>query len=225
MKGASYMRKDKIVIHKDSKSLAREAYRTLRTNIQFSSIDKVLKSIVITSSVAKEGKTTISINLAYTLSQADKKVILIDGDLRKPKIHKALNLPNISGLTTVLAENLNYKVCVQPIEGEKLDILTSGPIPPNPSELLGSGRMKQFLERVKEDYDVVIFDSPPAGIVTDSVVLSTIADGTIIVCAAGVTEIEKIKATKVALEKVNANIIGVVMNKVPTKKNEYYNYY
>jgi capsular exopolysaccharide synthesis family protein len=224
MKGASFMKEDIIMIHKDPKSPIREAYRTLRTNIQFSGIDKTLKSLVITSSIAEEGKTTISINLAYSIAQIDKKVILIDSDLRKPKVHKVLDIPNESGLTTVLTENLDYKIFVQTIDGEKLDVLTSGPMPPNPSELLGSKRMQLFLEKIKEDYDMIILDTPPAGLVTDAVVLSTIVDGTIIVCAAGTTEIDAIKATKAALDKVNANIIGVIMNKVPIKKGEYYTY-
>lgn len=218
------MKEDIIMKHKDPKSLIREAYRTLRTNIQFSGIDKTLKSLVITSSIAEEGKTTISINLAYSISQFDKKVILIDSDLRKPKIHKVFDLPNSSGLTTVLAENLDYKLFVQSINEEKLDVLTSGPIPPNPPELLGSNRMKLFIEKIKEDYDMVILDSPPAGMVTDAVILSTIVDGAILVCADGITEIDAIKATKAALDKVNANIIGVIMNKVPTKKGVYYGY-
>ncbi len=183
-----------------------------------------MKSLVITSSIAEEGKTTISINLAYSISQFDKKVILIDSDLRKPKIHKVFDLPNSSGLTTVLAENLDYKLFVQSINEEKLDVLTSGPIPPNPPELLGSNRMKLFIEKIKEDYDMVILDSPPAGMVTDAVILSTIVDGAILVCADGITEIDAIKATKAALDKVNANIIGVIMNKVPTKKGVYYGY-
>ena len=218
------MKEDLITIHKNPKSIYGEAYRTLRTNIQFSGIDRTLKSIVITSSIAEEGKTTIAINLAFSISQIDKRVILIDSDLRKPKVHKELNLLNLSGLTTVLAENLDYKLFVQSINGENLDILTSGPIPPNPSELLGSKRMLLLLERIKEDYDMIIFDSPPAGIVADAAVLSTIVDGIILVCAAGKTDICTIKATKASLDKVNANIIGVVMNKVPIKKGEHYYY-
>jgi capsular exopolysaccharide synthesis family protein len=218
------MKEDIIMAHKGPKSIIREAYRTLRTNIQFSGIDKTLKSIVITSSIAEEGKTTIAINLAYSISQSDKKVILIDCDLRKPKIHKVLDLQNLYGLTTVLVESIDYKMFIESINEDKLDILTSGPIPPNPSELLGSKRMQIFLEKVKEDYDMVILDSPPAGLVTDAAILSTIVDGTILVCAAGKTEIDAIKATKAALDKVNANIIGVVMNKVPIKKSEYYSY-
>ena len=218
------MREEIILMHKDPKSAVREAYRTIRTNIQFSSIDKALKSLVITSSIAEEGKTTISINLAYSISQTEKKVILIDCDLRKPNIHKVLDLPNLSGLTTALAENKDYKAIVQTIDKGKLDVLTSGPIPPNPSELLGSKRMKLLLEKVKEDYDMIILDTPPAGMVTDAAVLSTIVDGTVLICEAGKTEIDEIKAAKVALDNVNANIIGIIVNKVSIKKSAYYSY-
>lgn len=218
------MKKDKVFLYEDPKSLMGEAYRTIRTNIQFSGFDRDLNSIVITSSNAEEGKTTTAINLAYSISQTDKKVILLDSDLRKPNIHKIFKLQNSFGLTTVLAENINYKIYVQRINEGMLDILTSGPIPPNPSELLGSKRMQLLLESIKEDYDMIILDSPPAGLVTDAVVLSTIVDGTILVCAAGVTQIEEIKAAKAALDKVNANIIGVVMNKVTIRKGEYYSY-
>lgn len=218
------MKKNLFILDKDPKSLLREAYRTLRTNIQFSSIDKSLKSILITSSVAAEGKTTISINLAHAISQIDKRVILIDADLRRPMIHKTLELSNLTGLTTVLIESIDYGAYVQTFSGGNLDILTSGPIPPNPSELLGSRRMQLFLERIKEDYDMVIIDSPPVGMVTDAAILSTIVDGTILVCLTGRTEINVIKATKSALDKVNANIIGVVMNQVPIEKGKYYSY-
>lgn len=218
------MKENRISIYEDPKSLMGEAYRTIRTNIQFSGIEKNIKSIVITSSIAEEGKTTISINLSYYISQIDKKVILIDSDLRKPKIHKVFNLANSTGLTTVLAGNYDYKIFVQSISAVKLDVLTSGPIPPNPSELLGSKRMQLLLERMKEDYDMIILDSPPVGMVTDAAVLSTIADGTIMVCASGTTEINVIKAAKASLDKVNANIIGVIMNKVPIRKGEHYYY-
>ena len=218
------MKEDRVFIYGDPRSLMGEAYRTIRTNIQFSGIDKNLNSIVITSSIAEEGKTTTAINLAYSISQTDKRVILIDCDLRKPKIHTIFNLSNLAGLTTVLAENFAYKVFIQSISKGKLDVLTSGPIPPNPSELLGSERMKLLLDKIKEDYDMIILDSPPVGIVTDAAVLSTIADGTIIVCESGATEINVIKAAKASLDKVNANIIGVIINKAPVKKGEYYSY-
>lgn len=213
---------DKIIIHKDQNPLIIEAFRTLRTNIQFSGIDKALKNILITSSIAAEGKTVTSINLAYSISRTEKKVILIDCDLRKPKIHDYFDILNSTGLTTALATKIDYKNFIQVIYEGKLDLLTSGPIPPNPSELLGSKRMQLLLERVKQDYDVVILDSPSAGIVTDAAVLSTKVDGTIFVCEVGRTEMEEVNTAKAALENVNANIIGVILNKVAIEKGTYY---
>lgn len=218
------MKKNKIWIQKDPKSHAKEAYRILRTNIQFSAIDRILKSLVVTSSLAGEGKTTTSVNLAYSIAQTDKKVMLIDCDLRRPMIHKVFEVSNLVGLTTIISENLDYKEFVQRIDDLQIDILTSGPIPPNPTELLGSKRMKNILDKMKEEYDMIIIDSPPVGIVTDAALLSTLADGTLLVCLTGKTELEAIKLSKAALDKVNANIVGVIMNKVSVKKGKYYAY-
>lgn len=207
---------------RNPKSYVSEAYRTLRTNIQFISIDKNIQTLVVTSSVPGEGKSTVAANLAITMAQLDKKVLLIDADLRKPKIHKIFNKFNFSGLTTVLAEEHDYKAYVEVTDISNLEILTSGPIPPNPAELLGSNRMKDFLEKVKEDYDIILLDSPPVGIVTDAAILSTKCHGVLIVCAAGKVIIKAAVNTKKTLEKVNANIIGVVMNKILIKEKRYY---
>lgn len=225
------MTKRQIITHDNPKSPISEAYRTLRTNIQFSSIDKDIKTMVITSSGPGEGKSTISVNTAVTMAQADKKVVIIDCDLRKPKLHTFFRMRNGQGLTNVLVEDVDYKEVVNSVEEiESLDLLTAGPIPPNPAELLGSQKMKTFIDEIKEDYDMVILDTPPAGMLTDAVILSSIADGTILVCAVGQANIEAAKSAKALLEKANANILGVVLNKVPIKgggyyKYHYYNYY
>lgn len=225
------MSKQYIITHENPKSPTAEAYRTLRTNIQFSSIDSTIKSIVFTSSGPNEGKSTISVNTAVTMAQAEKKVLLIDCDLRKPKVHTFFNIRNGQGLTNILVEDLDYKKAINKIDNmDSLHVLTSGPIPPNPSELLGSKKMKGFVEKVKDEYDMVILDTPPVGMVTDAAILSTIVDGTILVCAVGEANIEATKIAKNLLEKVNANILGAVLNKVPVKgggyyKYHYYNYY
>lgn len=225
------MAKRQIITHDNPKSPISEAYRTLRTNIQFSSIDKDIKTIVLTSPGPGEGKSTISVNTAVTMAQADKKVVIIDCDLRKPKLHTFFRMRNGQGLTNVLVEDVDYKEVVNSVEEiEGLDLLTAGPIPPNPAELLGSQKMKTFIDEIKEDYDMVILDTPPAGMLTDAVILSSIADGTILVCAVGQANIEAAKSAKALLEKANANILGVVLNKVPIKgggyyKYHYYNYY
>lgn len=207
------------------KSPISEAFRTLRTNIQFANIDKEIKSIVFTSSGPGEGKSSIISNLAVTMSQIGKKVLLIDCDLRKPRMHKIFHIPVNEGLTNILALNEDYKKIVKKTEIEGLDIIPSGPIPPNPSEILGSNKMKEFMKKVKEGYDMVLLDTPPVGVVTDAAILSTIVDGTIIVCAVGQAIRDAAINTKVQLERVNANILGVVLNKVPIKEGGYYKYH
>ncbi|MBU5436772.1 CpsD/CapB family tyrosine-protein kinase [Tissierella sp. MSJ-40] len=220
------MRQDKLITQTNPKSPVSEAFRTLRTNIQFSNIDKDIKTIVVTSSSPSEGKSTIAANLANTIAQGEKKVLLIDCDLRKPRVHKVFGLSNLEGLTNVIVGEKKLSEVVHNSEELKdLYIVSSGPIPPNPAELLGSKRMKDFLDSIKEEYDMVILDTPPIGLVTDSAVLSTIVDGTILVTAVGQTDVEVVKRAKELLEKVNANIIGVILNKVPTEGRGYYKYH
>lgn len=218
-------KESKIFILENPKSVISEAYRTLRTNIQFSSIDKDIKSIVITSAKSKEGKSSVASNLAYSLAESGKNVLLVDCDLRKPMVHRIFNISNLNGLTNILIGDKNLKdVLVEHDKRKELHILPSGPLPPNPAELLGSNRMKDFIDKVKKEYDMVIFDTPPIGFVTDSAIISTIVDGTIIVINVGETEIELAQHAVDLLKKVNANIIGVVLNKIPVKANRYYGY-
>lgn len=216
-----------IITHSDPKSPISEAYRVLRTNIQFSSVDKPLKVMVVTSSGPGEGKTTTIINLAITFAQSGSRVLLIDSDMRKPKIHKVFEFSNSKGLVNILAQREDYKEVVHKIDIDNIDIITSGTIPPNPSELLASNSMKQFLQKVKEDYDVVFIDAPPVGSVTDAAILSTLVDGTILVAASGQVHIDAVVRTKNLLNQVNANIVGVVLNKLDkgAHGNSYYYYY
>lgn len=211
-----------IVANINPKSPSAEAYRILRTNIQFTNVDKTIKSIVITSPGPGEGKSTIIVNLAVAMAHNNKKVLLVDTDLRKPNVHTFFGLDNSTGITNILSEDIEYTKVIQHTDIGKLYILASGPIPPNPSELLGSHKIKLLLNEVKEEYDIVLFDSPPVCFVTDAAVLSTIVDGVILVCASGQTTIENAKSAKALLNKVNANILGVVLNKI-AKKNGYYN--
>lgn len=215
----------KLISLTDPKSPITEAFRTLRTNIQFSSIDKQLKTIIITSSTPGEGKSTISANLAGTIAQGEKKVLLVDCDLRKPKVHKTFNINNVEGLTNLLVGNKSVEEVAHKYEGlENLYIITSGPIPPNPAELLASKRMEDFITDIKKDFDMIILDTPPVGLVTDSAVLSTVADGLILVTAVAQTEIGNVVIGKELLNKVKANIIGVVLNKVPIENRAYSKY-
>lgn len=211
---------------KNPKSIASEAFRTLRTNIQFTNIDKSIKSIVVTSSGPGEGKTTITCNLAASIAQTDKRVLLIDCDMRKPRVHKVFGITNLDGLTNILMgekkiSDVEFK---EDQDIKSLTVVTSGPIPPNPAELLGSRRMRDFLEDMRDQFDMIILDSPPINLVTDSAVLSTITDGTIMVVEVGKTDSEAAINGKELLDKVNANLIGVVLNKIPTRGRSYYNY-
>ena len=215
----------KIISIDNPKSPIAEAYRTLRTNIQFSSFDKELKSIVVTSSGPGEGKTTTVCNLAVTMAQSGSKVLLLDCDLRKSQVHKYFGLNNSQGLTTILAKHLPLQEAIKQTNVIGLDILTSGPKPPNPAELVGSNAMKEFIQQMTHEYDRVLIDAPPVGVVTDAALLSTVADGSILVVAAGQVGIEAAQRAKSLLDKVNANIIGVLLNKIPIEGKGYYGYY
>lgn len=209
----------KLFILKNPKSDFSESFKALRTNIQFTSIDKELKIIAVTSTGTGEGKTTVASNLAVSIAQAGKGVLLVDCNMRKPTIHEIFDIPNEEGLTNILSGERNLEDVVHSCQGELhlLNVITSGPIPPNPAELLGSNQMKVFLEDVRKQFDVVIIDTPAINLVTDGVILSAIADGTIMVIEARKTDKDAAKKGKKLLEKVHANIIGVVLNKMPTK--------
>lgn len=213
-----------LIVDKNSKSIVSEAYRTLRTNIQYSSFDKEIKTILITSSEAGEGKSITTGNLALSLANDSKRVILIDCDLRKPTVHKKFKISNVSGLSEVLVGKKSLTDSIHKYN-EKLHILTSGKIPPNPSEMLGSKLMSRLLAELKDVYDYVILDTPPVLAVTDSQILSTKVDGTILVVRAGVTKEDRVIEAKNALDKVKANIIGTVLNRVERSRNKYYYYY
>jgi capsular exopolysaccharide synthesis family protein len=217
----------RVVTFEDPKSPVSEAYRTLRTNLKFASLDKEIKTIVVTSTIAGEGKSITTSNLATALAQAGSKVLLIDTDFRKPTIHKLLKKPNSDGLADVLINNSDYKKSLKKGREKNIDILFSGLIPPNPSELLGSDVMKDFIKKVREEYDYVIFDTPPVALVTDAAVLANEVDGTILVTSVGMVEYEVAKRAVELLENVNANIIGSVLNKIPIGKSgySYYKYY
>ncbi|ADQ45261.1 capsular exopolysaccharide family [Caldicellulosiruptor kronotskyensis 2002] len=202
-----------------------ESYRMLRTNIQYSSLDKPIKTIVVTSTGPSEGKTVTCANLAVVMAQAGSKVLVIDADLRRPAIHKVFGVSNKVGLTNLLVENKNFEEIVQKDGVEGLDLITSGPIPPNPAELLGSKKFENFLNTISQSYDYIIIDTPPCGSLTDAAIIGRIVDGVILVAAAGEVQIEAIQQAKENLQKVNANIIGVVLNKVKRQTSSYYYYY
>ena len=212
------------VLEKQPKSVEAESYRILRTNIMYSSFDKKIKRILVTSSEPGEGKSTTSGNLALAFAQDEKKVILIDCDLRKPSIHKKFRISNNRGLSDVIIDRDKLNKCIQK-RTEYLDILTAGKIPPNPSEMLGSKAMSSLLDELSNIYDVIILDSPPVLAVTDAQILSTKVDGTILVVRAEKTKKDSVIAAKGVLDKVNANILGTVLNGGDKNKDNYYYYY
>jgi capsular exopolysaccharide synthesis family protein len=201
-----------------------ETFRTLRTNLEFASVDKPLKTILVSSPGPGEGKTTVSTNLAAAMAQANKRVILLEGDLRRPRLHKAMGMSNQVGLSEVFRGQMDIRDVARYSKVKDLAVITSGSLPPNPAELLGSTRMKQILARLEESASVVIIDSPPF-VVTDSTVLAAKVDGVLLVIQPGKTHAEAAKAMLTQLERAGARVIGVVLNRVPRKGRSYYGGY
>lgn len=212
------------IVEKEPKSIAAESYRTLRTNIQYSSFDKEYKVIMVTSSEPGEGKSTTAGNLALCLAQGEKKVILVDCDLRKPSLHKKFKISNIVGLSDVMIGKEELVTAMHRYNNN-LVILTSGKIPPNPSEMLSSKAMTTLLDALKQNFDYIILDTPPVQAVTDSQILATKADGTILVVRAERTKKDSVQSAINLLKKVNADIIGTVLNGLDNSRNKYYYYY
>ena len=214
-----------LVVKNDPKSPAAEAYRTLRTNLQFTSLDKPLRSIMITSSGPQEGKTTVSSNLAVSLAQTDKKVVIVGVDLRRPTLFKQMNISNSVGLTNVLAGSVSLDEALVESDISNLYIIPAGPIPPNPAELLGSNKMKDILLSLTDKFDTVLLDAPPIIAVADAVILAKEVDGVLLVVSVGETPREIAVAAKEQLEKANARILGVVANNIREESGYYYYYY
>jgi capsular exopolysaccharide synthesis family protein len=201
----------------------KEAYKTLRTNLLLSIVKKGCKKIIISSSIPGEGKTTTATNVALSMSQIDKKVLLIDADLRKPKIHKAMNLPNTPGLTNVLSGLSNKEKAIN-IKSANLSVLCSGISVPNPSEILSSQLMSEFLTELEASYDYIIMDTPPLNVVSDALTLIKQSDGVLLVVRPyHSTHIELQKTIK-SLEFIDAKILGFVLNDVNEEKENSYKY-
>ena len=209
------------IVERKPKSIEAEAYRSLRTNIQYSSFDKKYKTLVVTSSKPGEGKTTVSSNLALVLSQGEKKVLLIDCDMRRPSIHKRFRSTNTDGITDLLVGKKNIGSVINKFSNN-LDVITSGSIPPNPAEMLDSKEMTKFIDLVKSEYDYIIIDTPPIQAVADAQILSTKADGVLFVVKVEETKKDVVIDSISKLKKVNANIIGTVLNGMQNKNEKYY---
>jgi polysaccharide biosynthesis transport protein len=216
--------KQPLVTGIDPSSQRSESFRTLRTNLQFVDIDHPPRTVVITSAVAGEGKSTTACNLAITLAQAGIRVALVESDLRRPKIADYLGIEGSVGLTSVLIGRATLDDALQSWGRSGLAVLASGPIPPNPSELLGSGHMVALLRQLQQRFDVIIIDAPPLLPVTDAAVLSRICDGAVVVVRYGKTKREQLERTAKALSTVDARILGTVLNMAPTKGPDAYAY-
>ena len=215
-----------LIAHNDLKNPATEAYRVIRTSIQFAQAGKELKTIALTSCTSNEGKSTTIANLAVVLTQAGKSVLLLDCDMRNPNVHKNFNLSNKVGLSSCISMGTALSDAVQKTSIEGLYALTGGVIPPNPSELLGSEQMKNVLQRAKEQYDYVLIDTPPVMPVTDALIVGRFVDGMILVIASAEVKVEMARDVKNQLVNAGANILGVVLNKVRSEHHGYgYGYY
>lgn len=216
-----------LIVKDNPKSCISEAYRTLRTNIQFSNFDNNIKTLLITSSSSCEGKSTVASNLAISIAESKNKVLLLDCDLRRPSIHKKFNLSNKNGLSNLLIGQYKFNEIVQKYD-ENLYVLTAGIIPPNPSELLSSNKMNDFLTKSKEYFDYIIVDTSPVGSISDAQALAALVDGVLLVLSSGESEAAEVNKAIELLRYVKANIIGIVANKLKYSKkirkkyNDYY---
>jgi len=218
------IQKRQLIVHEDAKSPVAEAYRTMRTNIQFAKVDSDLRVIMFTSAGPSEGKSTTAANAAIAMAQTGKKVIIVDCDLRKPVQHKIFGKEN-RGVTNILVEGHAAADLIQDTGINNLQILASGPIPPNPSELLGSAKMHEIIESLKLLADIVIIDVPPILAVTDACVLASEVDGLLMVLDSGSVRPEMAQRAKELLLKANGYILGVVLNRVEIEAEHAYYYY
>jgi non-specific protein-tyrosine kinase len=216
-----------LVAHSEPKSAAAEAYRTLRTNITFANPDKPVHTLLVTSTSPDDGKSTTIANLAITFAASGSPTVLVDADLRRPHLHTIFGVSNEAGLTTMVAEMARTKdgsvpkVPLQSTQIENLQLLTSGPVPPNPAEILGSQRMNDLLAMLRNTAEYVLIDTPPVIAVTDAAVLAPKVDGVLIIINAGKTRRDLAIKARDILKQVNANILGVVLNNAEIDKSSY----
>lgn len=202
-----------------------EAYRTLRTNLQYAETDRPLQLLMVTSAGPKEGKSTTIMNLAVTYAQMEKRTILVDADLRKPTAHFTFGLSNRTGLSHVLSGQADLREVVKESRIPGLDVMTSGPVPPNPSELLGSSRMDALLDQLREQYDIVLIDTPPVLAVADAQVVSSKSDGVLLVVNARTGKRQHAIKARNALQFVQARIVGIALNQTAHRDaGPYYEY-
>jgi len=211
-----------LIAHFDPKSAAAEAYRSLRTSIQFAGLDHKCRSIVVTSSSPGEGKSTTVANFGVVTAQTGARVCLVDSDLRRPTLHRIFGVANSRGLTSALLEGLPFADVAQATAVPNLFVLSSGPLPPNPAELVGSNRMREYLEAAAGEFDTIVLDSPPVVSVSDAIALAAFADGVVMVVQSGKVPQEVVRRAMGQIEAVKGRILGVVMNSVNLKRDGYY---
>jgi succinoglycan biosynthesis transport protein ExoP len=214
-----------LVVHTHPRSAVAECCRTIRTNLSFMSTDKPLRTILVTSPGPAEGKSTLTISLAITMANSGRRVVLVDTDLRRPRLHKALGNSAAGGITSVLAGDRTLEESVQPTVVDNLSVLPCGPIPPNPSELLHTAKFGALLETLKERFDLVIFDSPPVGVVIDAAIVGPQVDGAIIVAESGRTSRDALGHALRQMRDVGTNVLGCVLNDVNLAKHGAYGGY
>lgn len=221
------LRQPFLINQHNARSRIAEAYRTLRTNMGFTEMDQPCRTVLITSAHPVEGKSVTTANLAVVMAQAGNKVLLVDCDLRKPQQHNIFNIDNQTGLTNCLRHKTLLDEALQPGPVENLTLLPSGPIPPNPAEILSSEYTRNFWAYLKGLYDYVYIDAPPVLAVADATILAAQVDGVLLVINSGNTRINHAQETKQQLAKASAHIIGVVLNqaKIRNDKSNYYYYY
>jgi len=219
---ARYDKDVKLITSTQPRSPIAEAYRSIRTNLQFASIDKPIHTLVITSPSPEDGKSSVASNLGIVMAQSGRKVTLIDADLRRPNLHKILVVPNRKGITSLVVQsNPNLDGCLHQTSVPNLWVVTAGDSPPNPSELLGSSKMNEVVGKIKESMDIVLIDTPPILVVTDSAVLAPRVDGVILVVKPGSTNLGAAKQAIEQLRRVGANILGIVLNGVNVTQSRY----
>lgn len=201
----------------------REAYKLLRTNLQFYFKDKSNKMFLVTSASAAEGKSTTALNISITMADAGARICLVDLDLRRPSIHKMLQISHMPGVTNVLGGLLTLEEAVRTTQYPNLDVLSSGPIPPNPAELLGTPEMEQMLGALNDKYDFVIIDTPPIGVVADAMIVEKCTSGIVLVVREGQTTFEMVKQSKLNIDMLQGKIIGIVLNEIDFDAH-YYTY-
>lgn len=215
-----------LITFNDPKSVISEKFRGIRTNIMFSTADNNIKSIVFTSEKPSAGKSLVSANVAVTYAQAGYKTLLIDGDMRKPTQHYIFNTSNVDGFSNLIINQSYLSKAIENTEIESLDLLTSGPIPPNPSELIGSAQCLSILEELYEIYDIIIIDTPPVNTVTDAQLFAEISGYVSMVVDVKNNDRNSVKKAKELIEKTGAKVLGVILNRTtPDKTSSYYAYY